>query len=153
MDKAEEHTRPAALLAQNMAQSELARRQAATIRTMKREGIERGGYKIRWQVPMPIPAPALDTQTESRRSWPLDLQLDDAAGPSACVVAGHPAAGEQNCRLAVYPLRHSRHPRGIAGRRAAWARAPSICLHLHLFDGGEATGALHAAGAGRRLWS
>jgi Tfp pilus assembly protein PilF len=43
-DKAEEHTRIAALLAQNFAQSELARKQAATIRTMKREGIERGGY-------------------------------------------------------------------------------------------------------------
>ena len=33
IEKAEEHTRQAALLAQNMAQSELARRQAATIRT------------------------------------------------------------------------------------------------------------------------
>src|SRR5258708_6819762 len=45
MEKAEAHTRTAALLAQNMAQAELARKQAATIRTMKREGIERGGYK------------------------------------------------------------------------------------------------------------
>ena len=45
MDKAEEHTQRAALLAQNHVQSELARRQAATIRTMKRAGIERGGYK------------------------------------------------------------------------------------------------------------
>jgi hypothetical protein len=44
VDKAEEHTRIAALLAQNFAQSDLARKQAATIRTMKREGIERGGY-------------------------------------------------------------------------------------------------------------
>jgi hypothetical protein len=46
--KAEEHTRLAALLAQNFAQSDLARKQAATIRTMKREGIERGGYKTPW---------------------------------------------------------------------------------------------------------
>lgn len=45
VDKAEEHTRIAALLSQSLAQSELARRQAATLRTMKREGIERGGYK------------------------------------------------------------------------------------------------------------
>src|SRR5690242_4814394 len=45
MDKAEEHTRIAALLSQNLAQADLARKQAATIRTMKREGIERGGYK------------------------------------------------------------------------------------------------------------
>ncbi len=48
MDKAEEHTRLAALLSQSLAQSELARRQAASIRTMKREGIERGGYKTPW---------------------------------------------------------------------------------------------------------
>jgi hypothetical protein len=48
MEKAEEHTRLAALLSQSMAQSELARRQAASIRTMKREGIERGGYKTPW---------------------------------------------------------------------------------------------------------
>src|SRR5260370_16109903 len=44
-DKAEEHTKLASLLAQNLAQSDLARRQAATLRTMKREGIERGGFK------------------------------------------------------------------------------------------------------------
>jgi hypothetical protein len=43
-EKAKEHTHQAAILAQNMAQSEIARRQAATIRTMMREGIERGGY-------------------------------------------------------------------------------------------------------------
>jgi hypothetical protein len=44
-NKAEEHTLQAAKLAQNMAQADLARKQAATIRTMQREGIERGGYK------------------------------------------------------------------------------------------------------------
>ncbi len=43
--KAEGHTRQAALLAQNLAQAELARRQAAAIRTMLRQGIERGGYQ------------------------------------------------------------------------------------------------------------
>ena len=37
------------VLAQNLAQSELARKQAATIRTMKREGIERGGYGTPWR--------------------------------------------------------------------------------------------------------
>lgn len=42
--KAAEETQKAAQLAANAAQSELARRQAATIRTMMREGIERGGY-------------------------------------------------------------------------------------------------------------
>jgi hypothetical protein len=43
--KAEEHTRQAALLAQNLAQAELARRQAAVIRAMLRQGIDRGGYR------------------------------------------------------------------------------------------------------------
>jgi hypothetical protein len=44
-DKAADETHQAAVLALNPAQSELARRQAATIRTMQREGIERGGYQ------------------------------------------------------------------------------------------------------------
>ena len=43
-EQAAEHTHRAAKLASNTVQSELARRQAATIRTMRREGIERGGY-------------------------------------------------------------------------------------------------------------
>lgn len=43
--KAENHTRQAALLARNHVQSELARKQAATIRTLMRDGIERDGYK------------------------------------------------------------------------------------------------------------
>ena len=51
-EKAKEHTHQAALLAKNLAQSELARRQAATIRTMMREGVERGGYSYKspWQL-------------------------------------------------------------------------------------------------------
>ena len=52
MDQAEEHTRLASLLAQNLAQADLARKQAATIRTMKREGIERGGYKLPFKTPL-----------------------------------------------------------------------------------------------------
>lgn len=72
MDQAEEHTRLAAKLARNLAQSEMVRRQASSIRTMKREGIERGGYH-----------PPLQELTSSlRRVWtrrrcepsvPLDL--------------------------------------------------------------------------------
>ena len=42
--RAAEETHKAAQLASNGAQSEMARRQAATIRTMLREGVERGGY-------------------------------------------------------------------------------------------------------------
>jgi hypothetical protein len=44
-DQAAEQTHRAAQLAANPLQSDLARKQAATIRTMSREGIERGGYK------------------------------------------------------------------------------------------------------------
>lgn len=73
VDKAEEHTRLAALLSQSLAQSELARRQAAALRTMKREGIERGGYKSPfgaltqvfrrlWSRPRSEAAVALDTR-------------------------------------------------------------------------------------------
>ena len=43
-DKAADHTHQAARLAANDMQAELARRQAATIRQMQREGVERGGY-------------------------------------------------------------------------------------------------------------
>ena len=43
-DQAEEHTQEAARLASNSVQSDLARRQAATIRTMRREGVERGVF-------------------------------------------------------------------------------------------------------------
>jgi hypothetical protein len=42
-DQAAEQTQKAAALAVNDMQADLARRQAATIRTMRREGIERGG--------------------------------------------------------------------------------------------------------------
>ncbi len=49
MNKAEEHTRHAALLAGNRVQAELARRQGASIRAMKHAGIERGGYKSPFQ--------------------------------------------------------------------------------------------------------
>lgn len=43
-DQAAEHTQLAAELAASSLQADMARRQAATIRTMQREGIERGGY-------------------------------------------------------------------------------------------------------------
>jgi hypothetical protein len=72
MDKAEGHTHLAALLAQSLAQSELARRQAANIRTIKREGIERGGYGT----PLQKLRPALRrlwTRSRNEPSVALDL--------------------------------------------------------------------------------
>ena len=52
MEKAETQTRQAALLARNPIQSELARKQAATIRTLVHNGIQRGGstYKSPWRL-------------------------------------------------------------------------------------------------------
>jgi hypothetical protein len=47
-NKAQDHTSHAATLAQNMAQAEMARRQATALRTMMREGIERDGYRTPW---------------------------------------------------------------------------------------------------------
>lgn len=47
-NKAQDHTHRAALLAQNMAQSEMARRQATTLRVMIREGVDRNGYRMPW---------------------------------------------------------------------------------------------------------
>ncbi len=47
-NKAQNHTHQAALLAQNMAQSEMARRQATTLRVMIREGVDRNGYRMPW---------------------------------------------------------------------------------------------------------
>jgi hypothetical protein len=46
--KAKEHTHQAAMLAKNLAQAEMARRQEATIRTMLREGVDRNGYRTPW---------------------------------------------------------------------------------------------------------
>ncbi len=72
-DKAEEHTKLASLLAQNLAQAELARKQAATIRTMKREGIERGGYRSPFGAVMPF-LRRLWTREPRGASVALDLQ-------------------------------------------------------------------------------
>lgn len=52
--KAEHHTREAALLARNGVQAELARKQAAAIRTMLRDGIERGGFPSPWSLFAPL---------------------------------------------------------------------------------------------------
>ncbi|MFZ3202225.1 MAG: hypothetical protein WA175_13880 [Candidatus Acidiferrales bacterium] len=46
--RALDHTNYAARLADNVAQSEMARRQAATLRTMLREGVDRNGYRTPW---------------------------------------------------------------------------------------------------------
>ena len=43
--EAAEHTRVASQLASSSIEAELARRQASAIRTMQREGLERGGYR------------------------------------------------------------------------------------------------------------
>jgi hypothetical protein len=69
IEKAEEHTHHAALLARNMMQSELARRQAATIRTLIHNGIKRDGpgYKGPWHL-----------VTVLRKLWKRDSSEGDA---------------------------------------------------------------------------
>jgi len=68
-DKAEEHTHQAALLARNMMQSELARRQAASLRTLVHNGIKREGpsYKGPWYL-----------VTILRKLWKRDSSEGDA---------------------------------------------------------------------------
>ena len=73
IDKAEEHTRLASLLAQSLAQADLARKQAGTIRTMKREGIERGGYKLPFTTPLAYLRRLLRRQT-SQATAPAEIQ-------------------------------------------------------------------------------
>jgi tetratricopeptide (TPR) repeat protein len=73
VDKAEEHTRLAALLAQNMAQADLARKQSATLRTMKREGIERGGYKLPFSTPLAFLRRML-TRQRTQAILPAEIQ-------------------------------------------------------------------------------
>jgi hypothetical protein len=70
IEKAEKHTHQAALLAQNMAQSELARRQAATIRGYVHSGIKRGGfsYMSPWHLVSRV-----------RRLWTRDQQSEAEA--------------------------------------------------------------------------
>lgn len=69
-DKAEEHTRMAGMLAENMAQADLARRQATSIRKMKHEGIERGGYKSPW---LKVLSPVRSFWARRRPEVALDL--------------------------------------------------------------------------------
>ena len=72
IEKAEEHTHEAALLARNMMQSELARRQAATIRTLSHNGIKRDGpsYKGPWHL-----------VTTLRKLWKRDRVGGEALAP------------------------------------------------------------------------
>jgi hypothetical protein len=73
IEKAEEHTHQAALLARNMMQSELARRQAATLRTLVHNGIKREGpsYRGPWHL-----------VTSLRKLWRRDRAEGDALAPA-----------------------------------------------------------------------
>ena len=73
IEKAEEHTHQAALLARNMMQSELARRQAATLRTLVHNGIKRDGpaYKGPWFL-----------VTSLRKLWKRDRAEGEALAPA-----------------------------------------------------------------------
>ncbi len=108
VDQAEVHTRQAGLLAQNLAQSEMARRQASSIRTMKREGIERGGYGTPLQKVANSTSSLVDGGAAANHRW-HSTSADHAASPSARAVARHIASRRQACRLSVHAFRNSRH--------------------------------------------
>src|SRR5713226_5538783 len=76
--------------------------------------------------------------------WP-STSANHAASTSARAAAGHPAPGRQGRGLALYALRNSRHSRRTPGGRCAGPSAVNL-LHLHLFDGGQATVALMLLG-------
>jgi hypothetical protein len=81
-NKAEDHTRQAGLLARNMAQSEVARRQASTIRTMRRNGIERGGYRL------PLLSLRALRRLFTKSAKRPALPVDEAKGAPVGVLAG-----------------------------------------------------------------
>jgi len=72
IEKAEEHTHQAAMLARNIMQSDLARRQAATLRTLVHNGIKRDGpsYKGPWYL-----------VTTLRKLWKRDRAEGEALAP------------------------------------------------------------------------
>jgi len=69
--EAAEHTRAASQLASSSIQAELARRQASAIKTMRREGVERGGYR------------KLISVIAGKRSWPARANLTPSKAESA----------------------------------------------------------------------
>ena len=110
IDQAEEHTQLAAKLARNLAQSEMARRQASSIRTMKREGIERGGYGTPLAKAGIVSSPCSGC-VAAVNARPHSNSADHAASPSACAAACHSAARWKVCGIAVHSFRHSRDSR------------------------------------------
>ena len=139
MDKAEEHTHRAALLAGNRVNRNW-----------------RGGRRLdpsdearRYRAGR-VQGPWLAVTRTVRRLWRRDESLkpswqwisaSDAAGPSTRAVAGDFAPGREDCGLALYSLRNTRHPGELLVGVALGPGAFNL-LHLRLFQGGEATGAL-----------
>ena len=140
MDKAEEHTRLAAMLAQNLAQSDLARRQAATIRTMKREGIERGGYGTPLQKLAASVRRCLDATSAQSLPW-HSISAEHAASSSARAAARDSAAGG---KIAASLCTRFGIPAILGELLVGVLLGPGAInlLHLRVFDGEQATGAL-----------
>ena len=139
--KPKNHTRQAALLAQNMAQSELARRQAATIRTMMREGIERGGYRTPWLSLGRLRRLWTRNEAKPRHLATVDAQLTmqpalQLALLLAILLPAVKIAASLCTRFGI-----PADPRRVDGRRGSRPGRVQPAA-LHLFDGGQATGTL-----------
>ena len=100
-DQAAEHTQKAAELACNDVQSDLARRQAATIRTMRREGVERGGFG--GCAPMCFPATGVQKSRPILPDWPLPSRRD-ARNPAIGAADRHTPSCRQNRRRPLHAL-------------------------------------------------
>ena len=140
MDNAEEHTRLAAVAGAKLSpQSELARRQAATIRTMKRQGIERGGLQAATACHACAPS-AVDAPCESHlggaRHW---LIMQPSLQLALLVAILLPA-----CKIAASLCTRFGIPAILGELMVGVVLGPGAAdlLHLRLFAGGEASGAL-----------
>ena len=140
-DKAEEHTRIASLLAQNLAQSDLARKQAANLRIMKREGIERGGYNLHSQE-LVLCCAGYGLGRQRPLPWIyIKLIVQHVAGLQLALLVAILLPAGKLCaslfsRVGIPPILGELVVGVILGPGAL------NLLHMHLFAGGQASSAL-----------
>ena len=129
------------MLAQNLAQSELARRQATTLRTMMREGIERDGYTKPWLSLGRLRRLWTRNRGEARH-WQRWTPANDAAGPSARAAARDFAPGCKDRSVDCVPA--SAFPPFSENCSSVWFFGPGVfnLLHCIYFEDGHATDTL-----------
>ena len=149
--KAEDHTRQASMLAQNLAQSEMARTPGGddsnhdARRSRTRRLYENRGFPL-----AACGGSGIGTEVK-RKLWQRWTPADHAAGPSACAAARHPASRrEDRCllcsRFGIPPILGELMVGVVLGSRHLQSAAPAS-----LFEDGHATSTLAASRANRRL--